>query len=479
MATNLKNSSDISMSSFGTETQFSDTSINASDMNEQSGGGLFSFLFNNDYDITDLIFDSYKDKKYDVAQYIVKLSLTKGYSLDFTKQDASGKTLLHHIVISISNNSSNKELLLSVLQSQCTKKSINIQDNDGNTVAHHALYLDLEDVVNLLVDFGVDLSLKNKKGLNIKMSQVPQEKETDNLMFDKPENNIFVKLPQNSFNKTSSDNKIKNIIQSFRNSDLDTIGFNKNDLSSFSSDTPRLRESNSFGPHDSDDILRLILNEFGNKRGGLSGGATNKTADKTINGKRKIVTYSEMSVNTDTNTSYSETSSLSESDCDQLNDSDLRDLSELAKKIKSKSKKKTKSGQTKHELSRAFDNKATEAHVESVEKIKKNVKGISDVEARAYKAIIWDMIKSEYPTMENYDQSMELLKKSSDPAFLKTITKDDVNKMIEIIENKRKQRESSASSTPVKKNKKNKQLSSDSGWLSSLSTISSSDIEIN
>lgn len=485
------NTDNKSILSIGTESLYSNTSIDK----HIGGSNFLSSLFgSNSDDVTNVVLDAFNDKLPQIACYIIKNSILKKYDLDFTKGDASGKTLLHHLVLNSVNFPEGKLTLLSVLKSVSDatySSSLNAQDVKLNTPLHYSVYLNLTDVTDLLIQYGADVSIKNKKGLYITLSYNNNDEIDISEMSD-----IFVKSSKRDmpckqiddsintigFNRDlisdSADtinfnrDDINSIVKSFRSHNTDTINFDRNEIDS---DTSESKSGGSIFMSDTNvdsiDILNLILKEFQepvNRQQQLSfvGGAKKST------GKRKLVTYSEISVNT---------SSVSENSVSSLNDSDLRDLSEMAHILGAKSEG----------VSKEVSNKATEAHTSAVEKIK-NLLGVDDVTARAYKALLWDSVKKDHPELENYDKSMELLKRASDSDVLNNISKSDIKKMVKIIEDKQKEHNSSSSnvsssSSSVINKKEKKQLkpkknkprsessnysSSDSSNVNSLSSFS-------
>jgi hypothetical protein len=189
----------------------------------------------------------------------------------------------------------------------------------------------------------------------------------------------------------------------------------------------------------SDDILNQIINENNNHQYG---------GYKPIKGRRSMVTYSE-----EPRADYL-TGGDSE---DEINDDDFSEVSSIA---------------------RTVENQATEAHKRSVERIME-ILGVDEVEARAYKAILYDAIKKE-GDRSNYDRAIELEKRASNKEVLESISKKDVKNMVKLIDEKHKMKESSSqsdkSSEPAKpkRGKKVKEVvTSESG----LDTISSIDIE--
>ena len=499
--------------SIGTESQYSTTSPDF-----QSGGGMLSYLFGSNQGsyATELALDAFNNRVPQVGSYILKDAIIKSYSLDFSKIDQNNRNLLHHIVIYSAYYSEVKQLLLNILSQSDAKKYINIQDNKLNTPAHYALYLGMEDIVKLLAENGANLTLKNSDGYSITLSEVPVNNE-QNAPVD-----IFIKMSsQNCANDKDDlqdlnedvENKIDNIIKMFvrkTDSELmsDTIGFKKDQESDTSfilptkqqylsdlkqqkeqqlkqqlkqqreqqqreqqreqqqreqqqreqqkeqqreqqlkqqtEQTEQTDQQTVQSDIDSVDILNMIMNEFKQETKIQQGGKKYN-----VSGKRKMVSYSELSIGG----SSDHDTSIEESDSD--------DLSSIA---------------------RAVENKASEAHKRSVERIKE-ILGIEEIKAKAYKALIYEMIKNEHSELSNYDKAMELEKRASDEKVLKSFSKSDVTKMLKLIEERQREREermsSSSSEKPVKsKSKKFKKSKSESTSMSSesgLETISSID----
>jgi hypothetical protein len=465
---NIRNRTDNkSTLSIGTESQYSETSADT-----QTGGGFLSFLFGPDKGMhaTELSLDAFGDKLPQIACYTIKNAINKGYDLDLSKGDKTGKTILHFLVIFSAFYIEAKEVLLEIMSLSEAKqaKNINAQDDKGNTPTHYAVYLEQDDVVNLLANSGANLKIKNKEGLSISLSDTSSQKP--NPVINTPE--IFVKhiKKYNNTRPANVDEQVTDLVKMFRHSDsADTIGFRRSESECSGNSRPEYTDDQQSANPDSVDILNMILNEFKEGRANLevnrrreimTGGSKKINTSNTITGRRKLATYSELSM-----TNSANETSISDSSYSSLNDSDLKDLSEMAHALANKDN-----------LSRG-SNEATEAHNNAVEKIKA-LKKVDDAEARAYKALLWDAIKQEHPEMENYDKSMELLKRASDPDYLGKIKKSEVTKMIKIIEDRKKERESSSSEEKPKKKRESKRLKSESSATSSVTySDSESDLE--
>lgn len=421
--------------SVGTESQYSTSSkqFEANDL-KQEGAGIFSFLFGSEKGIyaTELALRAFKDKLPQISCYVVKdsLNVANKIALDFTKQDSEGRTLLHFLVIYSAYFPDVKQLFLDVLEKTNAKKGINLQDSKGNTAVHYAMYLELEDVVKELTSAGANLSIKNKEGLHVMLKPVQVESAPSD---------IFVKLTSkcNQKQKKTTDSRgtndgnfeysdtinsrLNNIVKAFTNSkrkqiesDVETIGFRPTDLtetvnSSNSVKIPR----ESFGEKidsNTDEIMAMILKDFEEANSQQKGGAKKRVVKEKkntkITGKRKMITFSEMSFGG---------GSDDESSNDDDDDSDFdKEDSRLA------------------EIARMINNKANDAHKNAIVRIKE-ILNLEDEEARAVKAILYDKIKKEKSELTNLDKAVELEKMASDESILKSIKKSAITKMVDLI----------------------------------------------
>lgn len=416
--------------SVGTESQYSATSPNQFEAAEfkQEGGGIFSFLFDSEKGIyaTELCLRAFNDKVPQISCYIIKdsLILENNISLDFTKQDKNGKTLLHFLVAYSAYFPDAKNLLQDVLAKTNAKNGINIQDSKGNTCVHYAMYLEIDDVVKVLASSGADLSIKNKEGLHIMLKTVDKEPAVSDI-FIKVNNKINNNKNNSSVNSDIA-TRLDDIVKAFTNaqrknnleSDVDTIGL-------ITDTAPSVKISNSVSSNkdvDTEHVLSMIMKDFeiynpSQQRGGAKKktskhGMSRASNNAKISGQRKMITYSEMSFG---GASTTESDSMDESDFNNHNE-------RLA------------------EIARSINNKASEAHDNAILRIKSILK-LEDDEARAVKAMLYDKIKKEKNELTNLDKAIELEKIASDEKFLKTIKKNDIVEWMNIIKKARQEKE--------------------------------------
>lgn len=441
--------------SIGTESQYSATSSQQFEESafKQEGAGIFSFLFGSEKGIyaTELVLRTFNDKIPQMACYIINDSLKEEnkVGLNYAKQDSNGRTILHFLVLYSGQSPDAKQILINVLNKTDAKKSLNIQDAKKNTCAHYAMYLELDDIVKHLTDCGADLTIKNNEGLYIKLIQTPVKAEPSD---------IFVKLTtsncsdtkQNKSNSAYSEsvnNRLNNIVQTFvnaqqRDSDADTIKFNKDRLSDTAGSfkIPHNTDARSAEAElDTDKVMNMILKEFEASDPAQRGGSKKKTTKNMgkskkngkVTGKRKMITYSEMSFG-------GGSSSASE-------DPDNSDFN----------------NERLHDIARAVNNKANEAHLNAIQRIKEILK-LEDDEAKAVKAILYDKIKKEKNELTYLDRAVELEKMASDESVLKAIKKSSIKKMVETIKQVRSDKEklsSTSSERPTEKSDKKKKRS--------------------
>lgn len=422
-----KNTNNNPLLSIGSESQYSETS------DFQSGGGIMNWLLGSgsgEY-ATELALDAFKNQYPQIAYFIIRHAIDKSVQLDFSKSDANKRTLVHHLV-SYTKIPVMKDLFSVVLSNTDAKRHINAQDENGNTPAHIAAHDGSDMVIDELVAYGANLTIANNANKVVHV-------ESGNAQRD-----IFVK---------SNGQKCGQIAEDIE-SQLDKllgplmVKTDSDNLSNFRR-TEAMQDSyrppvhnNIFSEQslsmNSDDILNQIINENNNHQFG---------GYKPMKGRRSTVTYSE-----EPRESY-----LTGGDSDELDDNDFSEVSSIA---------------------RVVENQASDAHKRAVERIME-ILGVDEVEARAYKAILYDAIKKE-GDRSNYDRAIELEKRASNKEVLDNISKKDIKNMVKLIDEKHKMKESSSqsdkSSEPAKpkRGKKVKDIvTSESG----LDTITSIDIE--
>jgi hypothetical protein len=460
--------------SIGTESQYSETSPDI-----QSGGHFLSFLTgsNEGTYATSLALDAFNKKIPQTAYFVITNALKNSYSLDFSKTDQDGRNLIHLIVESFEycpERTLIKQILLDIFKNGNMGKYLNAQDNKLNTPCHYAMALatkydvldsDMQDIIKLFAQSGADLTIKNANGFSVALKSIPVRSEPIvnvqlPINLQQNDSDIFVKMTnQNCSERSDEENvgtRLDKIIKMFTNKKendrdtADTINFNGNQISDTSisktvpvSRVPVLTQSSENSDLNSIDVLNMIMNDF--RKGKMQQGGS-----KTMIGKRNIVTYSEVSIGGNSESTKDDSSEDSD---------DVRSISSMA---------------------RAVENKATEAHKRAVERIKELL-NVDETEARAYKALIYDAIKKDSPQLSNYDKAMELEKRASDKNALKAFSKTDIKNMVKIIAERQKEREVSSSTSEVKlekkKGSKKQPISEGSSSDSGLETISTIEIK--
>lgn len=430
--------------SIGSDSEYSATSI------DQTGGGIMNWLLGSnsggDY-ATDLAMDAFQNKYPQIAYFVIRHALDKSVQLDFSKVGVGKRNLLHHLV-EYSIIPVVCDLLFIVLDNTNAKKYINSQDEEGNTLAHIAAKNKLDLVIDKLIALKADLSIANNANKVVQINSSSDTKQTVPDIFMKATKKCDQSVDEVDYQldqllgpllvKTDSDN-----LSNFRRTEAmqDSIIQPSQPNNIFPP-----RKNNIFSEQSmsisSDDILNQILNDNSRQFGGKS--------KNLMTGRRSMTTYSE------------DPQILTGGDSeDDEEDYDFSEASSIA---------------------RTVENQATEAHKRSVERIKE-ILGVDEIEARAYKAILYDTIKKE-GDRSNYDRAIELEKRASNKDILNNISKKDVKNMVKLIDDKHKMKESSdsnrsseKSSEPAKPKKgkkaKDEILTSESG----LDTISSIDIE--
>jgi len=225
----LQKTSNLSIS---TESNYSATS----DIN-QSGGGLFSFLYSDDKasTITQLCLEAFADKQPYVAYYLLDNALKNNVCINFKLKDDSGKTLLHYLVLYCTYSPNIKQLLIDCMRFSECRKYINEQDNLLNTPAHYAVYLDEQDIIKYLAECGANLKLKNSKGYHISPEIV-----YDSVQEKVPTQSVFTIIEKpNPTEYDDLNQTLKQLLgQYVRSSDeTQSIGFRRDELTETYADT--------------------------------------------------------------------------------------------------------------------------------------------------------------------------------------------------------------------------------------------------
>lgn len=456
--------------SISTESKYSETSY------DQTGGWLWSNVSGSESElISQLILKAFNERKINEGLYIFQNVLNNPkIEINYSIGDDEGRTILHYLVLYSSCYPEIKSLFMSILGSDKVRKSINVKDSQGNTIAHYAMYLEMNDMIGELEKQGADLSVRNKEGLYISTKEtVPVNTQTQTQTQPQSQSDIFMKADLVSNLSEGSeagelDQRIKKMVERYlaqRKPESDsTIGFDRNAITD--TNIPRLTvisvtssdkmpddlEKGNLAsqnmPYDSDRFVDAVMRALqSGKKEKLptsrpsvptsvpvsnvpvsnvqpemmmeGGSRCRKSSSSSMTGRRKIVTYSEMS------------GGVSESS--ELSSDDVREMGKLARDI---------------ELARDTDNKASEAHNRAVDRIKeylrkKHGKRMSDDEidlmARAYKSLIYDAVK--VLVMSNLDKALETEKRAGDDDLLEKFSEFDVESRMKDIKKNREAKE--------------------------------------
>jgi hypothetical protein len=381
----------------------------------QDGGGVFSYLFGSDKGetTTDLLFDAFDETRLEPVVFLLTNALDKKYGLNYNKKSSSDKTILHYLIIYSNFFCSIKQLLYRFFKETNIKDSVNEYDGNGNTSGHYALYFEMVDVLDLLVSYGLDLSLKNCNGHSIDIidgvddsvdavSVVSIAKSKPSAIFQRILDQESQRDDQHSSSssniescRSKSGKSVANIVTRYvPEHSADTLGF------VYDSEVDGMIESAV--SKKSDSAINVLLSTL-NREPVKSDKIVVITGGKK-KGTRKLSRVPDLSVDSDSSSSNS--------------------LFRMANE---------------------FENKASKAHENAVNRIKEILK-VNDIEAKAYKAILYETIKKEQPELSNYDRAMELEKRASNEDNLNSVNKTQLKEMIKIIEKRTAEREIKLSS---------------------------------
>ena len=387
--------------------KYSATSV---DQNQQVGGGFMSWLFGSEKGEygTQLAMNAFNDDKHDVGCYIIEKSLDDQICLNYGCKGMKGRTLLHWMAIS----NSPSDLFERVLRNTDAKNYLNEQDDVGNTCVHYALMKKNSSLLGKLYDHGADLTIANDEGYCVRKRPKPSEQSEQITIHvertvepSAPPLHVSDIFAKTNMNTNSNEKTISDLVSELRQS----------------SDLKLSSETLNFNMNTETDAMKPRKNQ-------MKGGGRKKK------GTRKMITYSEFSVDSPDSDDYFE-----EGDA---NTSDMIDS-----------------------VTKVIESKRKDLHDVAVKRIEEIMK-VDYNQAKAMKSILWNSIKSELPQLSNYDKSVELEKRASDKDVLKKIKQSDINSMLDILKQKEIERASSSTDTPKKngsdkKSKKETKKSSD------------------
>jgi hypothetical protein len=392
-----------------------------------------------------LLIDACKNNNYNVVDLMLNNNLIEDYGNLY-----DGKTVLHYVVDKYEHLKNSDEILNKILSSSNINDFINKKDSYGNTAAILSVKNNNMNLTNKLINFGANKSVKNDDGYYI-------NSESEH---------------QNSTNKIHSNKDIQNIMSLF--------GLNSNEINSETEQLSSLnlnttpQYENMYGggdnsaeiPEDTDQIVNYLINKHYQQGGernsesentdfiidnleqkyninsnthnedsvntenlinelihnySQSGGSKNKNKNKTIKGSRTLVMYNEH----DNYNVESVSSSPHHYVYGGVSDSidSQHNVSHSLKRYE-------------EELMRLVDNQSTEIFQRIVEKIIKLL-NVDEKTARYYKTVLIHKIKKDSPNITQLDLANQV-EKNTTKEHLKTI---NIKDEIEIIEQKRSERE--------------------------------------
>jgi hypothetical protein len=403
------NVSNDSISSIGTE----------SNINNQNGGGLLSFLFGSS-EHSKLITKAFAKKNIAAAEFLIE----QNFEIDLHYCENSRRNALHYMAwySSLSKIVYNK--LVQLLSDGVDQEVVRHQDDDGNTPLHLAVFANNYYIAELLEKNGADSSIQNKHGNYVAHDDDAGSKPrmpTTNV------SSVFMRAKPETFNS-----KLDDIIKLFasRNTDnTESIGFNRMNM-------------NTVDDSQTDEFIHDI---FVNLRGGAQ-----KTKTNVFN--RKISTYSNMEVVSEGGR-YSPESDDYESSVSSSNYS---------------------------EYARAANNQKNELHEATVKKIMEVLGTDDEYRARSYKALLYQKIKEEDPEnkMNGLDRATKMLSLVT-KAELKKIKQDSVDKVYDYLVEKdkeRKERKNNKDSSDLKHSGTSEGYNSSSSLLSEYANSQKNDL---
>ncbi len=427
----------------------------------QQGSGFLSFLYGDDNEtdanMTELILCALEKGKIEVVDFL----LEKKFQPDLTVVTKNGDNLAHLLTKAVDKSNNIRKALFQLVTNTNFNSLLNKPNNQGDTPLHIAVKNRLHDFVNLMIANGATRTFNNE---NYGIVTDRDEDETNNdrhipvtiiktTQLQQPkrhENNtksIFTKQHNNNNNSVSTLNNdlIAEIVRAFKTaSDSDTIrDITRTEIPDFFStkqrrseprgsepvrSEPRMSEPRRSEPKrsepvrseqknpepmnpienldsamDSDMFVQHIAKKIMGDRMQM-GGVKKKSKSKKVTGKRKMITFSELS---DQNELFG-----------GMSDDDV------LKKI-----------------SRAQTNQKDKLHELAEEKILNLLPKKDSILAKAVKSIIYNEIKTNKPQLNGLDRADELNKVITQKRVDEVLSqKDKIKERVEQIEKNTKER---------------------------------------
>ncbi len=423
------------------------------------------------------IFTAFEKKDFSSASTLILANIN-----DLSGENANGQTVLHLLVSESKNIPNYDELLNKVLLSPSISKIINKQDANGNSPLHIAVMNNDYGTCDRLIMAGADMKLKNKAGLHIEVEKNKEAGLTDtaasltsatmkNYDANSTATDTLAMRTSNSSYTVGSRGMPDAMTQTQQHSENNNVSSVSHASSVFikkggvtsvssSSKTESATSSNKDEPGILGNLINFLTRPFRN---------TTEASTSTAVSISNVTT---------TQKGGSETESASMVENNLVNTSEFIDelvssfknnqnitLSQQTggkKKSKSKQKRMTRSSESEEmsemsELSRMIQNQATEIHTRTITKIAELL-GISEEEARVYKAYIYGQVKNEHPELNNYDRAVEMEKRITKD-YLESISKKDIKDLTKTIEKNRSERESKSASPKSEKAEKSEKKS--------------------
>lgn len=396
--TRLKVSND-NVSSVGTE----------SNINNQEGAGLLSFLFGSSENAR-LVTKAFSRNNIAAAEFLIE----NGFDIDVNYCDHAKRNAIHYMTKYSTQSKIISNKLVELLSDGVDESVIRLQDEDGNTPLHFAVFAGNDYVAELLEKNGALLSTRNKYG-----DYIAPEGNTQ-----VSAHSVFIKAKQvqeshaDKFN-TQLDKIIKLFATRKTDDDTASIGFTRADTHETDNakhatpvrteDSVESQTEDSVEPQTDDFVKSLLQNLQG-------GGAKSRSQISS----RKISTYSHSEVVSEGG-HYSPVSNSN--------------FSEYAK---------------------ALNNQKNDLHLEAVKKIMEVLGTDDEYLARSYKALLYQKIKEDDPdnTMNGLDRATKMLSLVN-KTELKKIKKDKVDPIYDYLVKKDKERQERKKDDTTSSNKDN------------------------
>lgn len=347
------------------------------------------------------------------GDFLQSYNLLQGRDIDFSFQLPNGDTILHILLKNFDKYRSDEKFyrLLNFVLSKSTPKTLNIQNNDGDTPLHIAVKNNLHEIASSLISRGSNPKIPNKDDLLVS-SIKEKELKTLSVSFSDPNLSvsavgeqlkpIMTKLQPTITKVESGINKFVESAQKYASSLLSP----KTNVESVSEPISMLSPSiEPIKPFETQMNIESIV-----ENPKQAGGKNVDLFDSEQFISELMKQYNGKNYKNDNSNNIKKddgSNNIKKGGHSVIGQRKLNrlDMSGGKKKVESD----TESDKSISEIGRLIKTQSDIIHERVVNMIK-DIMNVDEQTAKYYKAGLWKMVKEKFPTLSNLDKSLELEK---------------------------------------------------------------------